>query len=189
MAFASVSDASYKASLSRAENHAEWLKSRLIKALPGVTPDTKRVISYDANFVREDHREFLEYIETHPTLAVIFNLYHSGTANAENPHMSIAKLVRKLRIEKKIVSFAVTENNAPVNLTAYQSSNQLRLAGTVPLYDMPRIVALTKLQYLVKPSLPRAKLIQEMLTPMVDEIDKNLIRANDIRNLLKLYKN
>ena len=188
MAYTSISDPNYKASLSRMENHAKWLRNRIIKTFPDVSADTKRVISYDANFVRDDHRALLEHIETHPTAAIIFNLYHSGTANAENPHMSLAKLVRKLRVEKKIVSFAVTENNTPVDLTRYKSSSQLRLAGTVPLYDMPRIVAIAKLECLVGAKMPAVQLIQEMLKPRVDEIDKNLIRSDDIRKLLKLYK-
>jgi hypothetical protein len=64
----------------------------------------------------------------------------------------------------------------------------MRLAGVVPLYDMPKATALTKLQYLVKSTTSPGQLIQEMLTPRVDEIDKNMIRPEDIRQLLKLYK-
>ncbi|HEX3081642.1 MAG TPA: asparaginase domain-containing protein [Candidatus Saccharimonadia bacterium] len=188
MNYASMKDKAYQESMSRVKNHSDWLISKLERVFEGVTPDTARVKAYDVSIFREDHHEFLADIEAHPTRAVLLNLYHSGTANTENPRMSVAKLIKKLRTERKIVSFVVTENNSPVDLHAYETSVQMRLAGGVPLYDMPREVALAKLQYLVKSATTPVALIQEMLKARADEIDENLIISDDIRQLIKLYK-
>ena len=100
--------------------------------------------------------------------------------------MSVADLVRKLREERHIVFFGATENGEPVDLHSYETSVRLRKAGIVPLYDMAKDVALTKLRLLSGNSSVE-QLISEMLRNRVGEIDERKIIPEDIDQLVELY--
>ncbi|MES2970935.1 MAG: asparaginase domain-containing protein [Patescibacteria group bacterium] len=147
---------------------------------------TEDILEYAVNIVRTNHDEFLEYIASHDVRAVLLTLYHSGTANTENPSMSVSELVNRLRHEKGITFFAATENGEPVSLHAYETSIKLREAGVVPLYDMPRTVALAKLK-LIDGQVEGSQLIHEMLSDKVGEIDESRVIKADIDNLVGLY--
>ncbi len=148
--------------------------------------DEEGVMEYAVNVVRPNHDEFLEYIDSHDVRAVLLTLYHSGTANTENPSLSVSELVTRLRQEKGITFFGVAENGEPVNLRAYETSIKLREAGVVPLYDMPRAVAFAKLK-LVDGQAKGSQLIYEMLSDQAGEIDESRVIKADVDNLVSLY--
>lgn len=112
-------------------------------------------------------------------------LYHSGTANTEKLELSVSHLVNKLRVERDIIFFGVTENGEPVDLHSYETSVRLREAGVVPLYNMQVKVALAKLQLVA--SNTNTHIIDEMLDDKVGEIDESQIITEDIEKLKKLY--
>ncbi|MBP9669913.1 asparaginase [Candidatus Woesebacteria bacterium] len=142
------------------------------------------VIEYRVNRVVNNHDELLKQI-TPKTKSILFTLYHSGTANTENSRISVSRLTKKLRQDKGIISFGVTENGEPVDLHLYETSVKLREAGMVPLYNMLRPVAKEKLIRLSH--LPSPQIILQMLTKVGSEIDESQIEHADIRTLLKLY--
>lgn len=145
------------------------------------------IVSYEVNVVRQNHDALLEYVNSHSIRAVLLTLYHSGTANTENPQSSVASLVERLRLEKGIVFFGVTENGEPVNLRGYETSVKLREAGVVPLYDMPKAVAQTKLR-LIDGETTGAQLVTAMLTNKAGEITESTIVSDDIDQLIALYE-
>lgn len=149
------------------------------------TNSLTKIIRYRVNKVRTNHQEFLSKICS-DTKVVLLTLYHSGTANTENPKLSIADLIKKLRVEKGLVFFGVTENGEPVDLHSYETSVKLRLAGLVPLYDMLDDVAFAKLK-LIPNNLTKTQIVKEMLTNKVGEIDSSNIIDEDIKTLLRLY--
>lgn len=112
-------------------------------------------------------------------------LYHSGTANTDLPESSVAKLVKKLRQEKGIIFFAVSENGEPINLKSYETGIALLKAGVIPLYNISRIVAKRKLQLLHVSSAPN--LITEMLKNQVGELDESMVSPTEIKKLKLLY--
>lgn len=142
--------------------------------------------SYDVNVIRTDHQELLDYVDTHDVKAILLNLYHSGSANTITPGQSVVELVEKLRKEKGIVFFGVTETGEPTDLRKYETSVQLRKAGVVPLYHMLPGVAETKLQMLSdnEPSV----LVAKMLRNRAGEIDESQIHEDDVLDLLELYR-
>jgi L-asparaginase/Glu-tRNA(Gln) amidotransferase subunit D len=131
-------------------------------------PNDESVIDYPVNVIRPNHDELLQHLETNPAKAVLFTLYHSGTANTANPAMSVAELASKLH-ERGVTCFAVTENGEPVNFGAYETGIKLREAGIVPLGDMLHDVALAKLRLTAQSSEPE-QLKSEMLANRVGEI-------------------
>lgn len=175
---------------SDAQQKQQERNARLIAALEakfGEQSPAEGIIEYPVNSIRQNHDELIDYISAHSVRAVLLTLYHSGTANTENPQMSVSALVEKLRKDKGIVFFGATENGEPVNLRAYETSVKLRQAGVVPLYDMPKEVALAKLR-LIDASAGPAQLITDMLTQKVGEIDETMVIDEDIDALQKLYK-
>lgn len=183
--FISRDDPLYSQSRAQQEAAANRLIDQL-ETLYGEAPQKSDIISYNANTIRPNHQELLDYASEHPVRALLLTLYHSGTANTEDEQQSVANLVRYLRSEKGIVSFGVTENGEPVDLHAYETSIKLRQAGVVPLYDMPGQTAWAKLQ-LVDPGLKGPELIKEMLTPRAGELDASRIISSDVDELLNLY--
>lgn len=69
------------------------------------------------------------------TRACILILNHSSTAHTKTPDLSIATAVQRMRIERNIVTFAVTENGEPTRFGegSYVTSRDLRNAGVIPL--------------------------------------------------------
>ncbi|MFO0970862.1 MAG: asparaginase domain-containing protein [Candidatus Saccharimonadales bacterium] len=163
---------------------------KLIKDLREVVTDCKgqpqEVCVYGVNTIRSDHQELLDYVQAHDVQAVLLILYHSGTANTLTPSQSVAELVEKLRKEKGVVFFGVTETGEPTDLRKYETSVALREAGVVPLYDMLPAVAVEKLRLLSRD--PQNNLIFGMLQNRVGEIDETCIVGDDVRALGKLYE-
>ena len=143
------------------------------------------VVEYPVNVVRNDHKDFLDYVKQRDVKAVLLVLYHSGTANTEKSELSVAELVKNLREQNSIVFFGVTENGEQVDLHSYETSVKLREAGVVPLYNMNKAIALAKLQMVADGS-PR-QIIDRMLTNIVREIDETRIISEDIEDLRRLY--
>lgn len=143
------------------------------------------VIEYPVNIVRSNHQDFIDYVKQNNVKAVLLVLYHSGTANTENPDLSVAELVKDLRETNGVVFFGVTENGEPVDLHSYETSVKLREAGVVPLYNMNKAVALAKLQMVADGS-PH-QIMDSMLTNNVGEIDETRINSEDIGKSKKLY--
>lgn len=140
------------------------------------------VKEYPVNVVCENHDDFLASLGPE-TRAVLLTLYHSGTANTENPISSVAQLVEELR-NRNIVTFGVTENGEPVDLHLYETSVKLRSAGVVPLYDMTQAVAAKKLSYCAQEA-PEA-MITLMLENLVGEREMPT-HSEDIQALIELY--
>jgi len=174
----------YKQALQTQYDHAQALNNRLLEHY-GQRPDARAVVRYDTNIIRENHLEFLQFIDSHEIKSVLLTLYHSGTANTETPGQSVSELVQHL-VSKGVVCFGVTENGEPVDLHSYETSVKLRQAGIVPLYDMPGSVALTKLQ-LLHTDLTAVQKIGEMLASKVGEINESLVNPEDIESLKALY--
>jgi len=183
--FVSLDSPIYANALRSQEDHVHDLVSRL-EQLYGRPQDEERAVIYNVNLVRANHQGLLKYLSGHEVKGIILNLYHSGTANVEKQGESVAELVEKLRTERGIVFFGVTENGEPVDLHAHETSIQLREAGVVPLYDMLRDVAFAKLR-LMDESASSAQLIEAMLHNDVGEIDEQSIVAKDIAALKRLY--
>jgi L-asparaginase/Glu-tRNA(Gln) amidotransferase subunit D len=152
--------------------------------------ESSAVIDYPVNVIRKDHEDFLKQI-TPETRAVLFTLYHSGTANADenNPDASVALLAKKLR-EKNIVPFAVSENGELVTLRAYETSTKLKEEGVVSLCDMQKEVALAKLRMAVQLAEIKtsSNLIDFMLTDVAHEINDGYVDVLDLEKLKKLYR-
>lgn len=154
----------------------------------GPTPPSNSrnsVILYEVNLPRENHTTLNRRISSQ-TRAVLFRLYHSGTANTHSSNVSVSNLVNRLRIDHNIVSFGVTENGEPTDLRLYETSVKLRQAGMVPLYNMPEKVAYEKLLRLT--SFPVPQLIIRMLTSICGEIDESQINRDDVLELINMYK-
>ena len=167
----------------RQNNEAQARLYHLGNVLPQISY-SHAVIEYQANRVVTNHDGLLENV-TSDTRAILFTLYHSGTANTQNPEISISGVVKKLRQENGILSFGVTENGEPLDLHQYETSVQLREAGMIPLYNMLAPVAKEKIIRLS--DLPSAQMIMKMLTNLSGEIDESQIHPADVATLLKLY--
>ena len=185
MNYASIHDSALVEATHRQQSLARQLIARLEQASNAQTAPNSTV-EYAANIVRANHQELLDYIDHHDTRAVLLTLYHSGTANTGAGEMSVAELVRKLREEKGIVCFGVTENGEPVDLHSYETSVKLREAGVVPLYDMLQAVAAAKLT-LLPPDMSPPQIIAAMLNNQIGEITEGEIDPNDIAQLKNLY--
>jgi L-asparaginase/Glu-tRNA(Gln) amidotransferase subunit D len=160
-----------------------------IEALKSVMPqeqETEAVLDYSVSVFRRNHQELLDKLKSNPVKAILLTLYHSGTANANNSEASVSELVKKLR-EQGIVVFGATENGEPVDLHSYETSVKLREAGVVPLYDMQKDVASTKLR-LMKRGLSSQELIKSMLHNVAGEIDEDRIIEEDFQKLIELYQ-
>jgi L-asparaginase/Glu-tRNA(Gln) amidotransferase subunit D len=166
MNYASRDDPVYQEAVRRQQESS----ARLIDALSEyyqTQPDMSRIADYPVNVVRPNHDELLAQVESGDIRAVLFTLYHSGTANAVRPETSVAELAKQLG-SRDIMSFAVTENGEAINFNAYETSVQLREAGIIPLGSMLHDVALAKLG-LLDLSLPPAQIREEMLNNRVGE--------------------
>jgi len=155
----------------------------------GKLPDDNFAAIYDVNVIADNHDNFMNHVMAHPNLkSVVLNLYHSGTANTiQGSPASVVELVQALHeVRPDMAFFGVTETGEPVDLHAYETSVKLRKAGVVPLYDMFKGVAITKLR-LIDPNLPPEERIKEMLRNHVGEIDESRINEVDIKDLLELY--
>lgn len=191
MNYASRDDEEYIKAVQAQNEHSQDLVAKLQKVMGKNLEDvqnTDDVIEYAVNVVRLNHQELLDYLDTHKVRAILITLYHSGTANTEKPELSVSELVKKLRTERGIIFLGVTENGEPVDLHSYETSVRLREAGVVPLYDMPKDVALTKLR-LLSGNLSVQQLIREMLKNRVGEIDERKTIPEDIDQLVELYSN
>ncbi len=133
-----------------------------------IQPNDGSVVDYPVNVIRPNHEELLQHLLTTPAKAVLFTLYHSGTANTANPDMSVAELADKLQA-KGITCFAVTENGEAINFGAYETGIKLREAGIVSLEAMLHDVALQKIRYIAQ-SLEPEHLKKEMLSNRVGEL-------------------
>jgi L-asparaginase/Glu-tRNA(Gln) amidotransferase subunit D len=147
-----------------------------------------KTMEYFVNIVRPNHQNFLADINNINPKAVLLTLYHSGTANTEKPELSVAELVSRLREEKGIIFFGVTENGEPVDLHSYETSVKLREAGVVPLYNMEGLIAKEKLSLLPLNKMDNGQIIDAMLTDLIGEIDSNRIISEDIQKLKLLYE-
>jgi len=186
--FISSEDPFYKEVLATQQNRSKELVSHL-ESVYKRPQNEAQAMRYDVNVIRPNHQELLDRLdamdEHDMPKAIVLTLYHSGTANTEKPEQSVAVLAESLR-QRGIVVFGATENGQPTNLRLYETSVKLREAGVIPLYDMPREVALAKLR-LVDPSLNPAQLIEEMLSSRAGEIDESQIIDADINVLKKSY--
>lgn len=174
----------YKRAMAKAKQRARMLISNLKRENTNL-PHKRGIIDYPVNLIRRDHSTIRRHVQQRHVDAMLLTLYHSGTANTEEPTASVARLVQEMRAMHGILVFAVTENGEPFDLHAYGTSTDLREAGVVPLYDMLHDVALAKLRLL--PDMPKPALINAMLANQVGEIDKRRILPEDIQQLKKLY--
>lgn len=148
------------------------------------------VFEYRVDFDRPNHADTvaLNWEWAFPDLkAILLILYHSGTANTNDPNSTVTSVIEGLRETKGIASFAVTENYEPVDLHAYETSVALRNAGVVPLYDIPYHAALIKLKWAKEQTDDPAEIIDIMLTNMVGELDERRVHQEDIDELKRQY--
>lgn len=185
MNYVSMEDPEYIEAVKAQEAESNDLIVRLQRTL-GPIEEEGAVVEYPVNVIRANHEAFIDQLNTSDIRSVLLILYHSGTANTEKPELSVSDLVRRLREDRGIVFFGVTENGEPVDLHSYETSVRLREAGVVPLYDMPKDVALAKLRLLYS-NLPVPQLIREMLRNRVGEIDERKTIPEDIDQLVELY--
>lgn len=185
MNYVDVRDNRFHNLLHQQNQKVKFLLGELEQYLP-INRYPHSVIQYHANRIVNDHSELISQI-TEKTQAVLFTLYHSGTANTQNPQISLPKLTEKLRRENGILSFAVSENGESIDLHLYETSIQLREAGMIPLYNMLGPVAKEKLIRLSNLSSPQ--IILQMLTNLCGEIDESKIYHDDIANLIQHYNN
>lgn len=189
MNYVSRDDEEYIKTVQAQNEHSRDLVTKLQKVMGRDLEDaqkTDEVIEYAVNIVRPNHQELLDYLDTHKVRAILLTLYHSGTANTEKPELSVSDLVRRLREERGILFFGVTENCEPVDLHSYETSVRLREAGVVPLYDMPRAVALSKLELVTSGGVVD-QILYGMLKNRVGELDESKIIPEDIEQLITLY--
>lgn len=106
-------------------------KKKFIKEnyFPNYEPN---ILEYPVNKTRVNHNKLLTKIETNKTDAILFILYHSSTANVLDKNSSIANLIRKLN-KIKILTFGITENGDPTNLSKYPSSIEIKKAGLIAI--------------------------------------------------------
>lgn len=175
----------HKRAMTKASQRARMLITNLKRENTNL-PHKRNVVDYAVNLIRNNHDAIRRDIQLKHADAMLLTLYHSGTANTENPTASVARLVEETRTRYGIVVFAVTENGEPFDLHAYGTSTDLREAGVVPLYDMLHCVALAKLRLL--PDMSKSALIDAMLTNQVGEIDERRILPEDIQKLKMLYR-
>lgn len=168
MNYASRTDPAYQEAHRQQQERASQLVSRLEESYDRPQEITD-IVDYPVNVVRSNHQELLGHVATHDIRAVLLTLYHSGTANTETPELSVAELAKKLRSERGITCFAVTENGEQVNFGGYETSLLLQEAGILPLGSMLHDVALAKLR-LIGSALEAEQLEQEMLTNKVGEL-------------------
>lgn len=182
--FISRSDDAFRSALETQKVRSASHTSNL-EQIYGKPQDEALAIDYDVNVIRQNHQELLDYVDSHDVKAIVLTLYHSGTANTEDEGSSVVALVETLR-ERGIVVFGATENGEPADLHAYETSVKLREAGVVPLYDMPKDVALAKLRLLGAADDPK-ELIEEMLRSKTGEIDESRVIKEDVDALISLY--
>lgn len=147
-------------------------QKQALSAYYAVLP-TKAATTYFVNQIRPSHTRFLTKINNRPNIkAVVFVLYHSGTASSIDPRSSVAALVKQL-IKRGITCFGATENGEPTDLNAYTSSVKLRQAGMIPLYDLIYPVAKHKINLIFakNPNLSQDLLVKEVLTPRAGELN------------------
>ena len=129
----------------------------------------RSVATYPVNVIRENHKFVRGYVNSNSIRAVLFTLYHSSTANTiDDDNVSVAKLVSDFE-DDGVLTFAVTENGEPVNLTptAYETSVKLGKAGLRGL-NMTRNVALAKLWMTACGS--NNQIVERMQTDFVGEM-------------------
>ena len=182
--FTSVYDPEYATAQER-QKAVDTAQITALHEKMGSRPASGEAMLYDVNVIRPNHQALLDYVATHNVKAILLNLYHSGSANVVTPGQSIVELVQRLREEKGIVFFGVTENGEPTDLHAYETSVKLREAGVVPLYNMSRAVAEAKLK-LVADEDPDMMVVG-MLKDRVGEIDEVQIIEDDAVALIELY--
>lgn len=173
----------YKQSLKQFTKKVININNSLDKVITGkIEPFS--VFEYDVNIIRANHNKFINIINKLKPKAIVFKLYHSGTANTTDSKASVAKLVNKLT-KRNIICFGATETGEPTDLHLYESSVELLKSGMIPLYNMLHSVAVHKLQLLrVKENnLTRSEVIDKMMKNLVGEIDENQIRKDDIKRL------
>lgn len=185
MNYVSKEDKDYVDRLAKLQAQDEETITHL-EATIGQPSTPENVLEYPVDIVRANHDELLDQIRDGNIKAVLLKLYHSGTANTENPTLSVSDLVKRVREQHKVLFFGVTENGEAVDLHSYETSVKLREAGVVPLYDMRERVAIAKLGLLVGNN-SGAELIDAMLKNMVGEIDEGKIIEGDIVQLKRLY--
>lgn len=152
---------------------------RVLRARLGVQPDTSRVVGYEVNRIRKDHASFLRMVEKQKPSVVIFQLYHSGTANTTDKKGSILPVVAQL-VSAGVVCFGVTETGEPTMLLEYESGKAMRKAGLIPLCSMTYDSALYKAALAVSYSQgDKAVLIDTMLTSYAGEIDESVYTPAD----------
>lgn len=145
------------------------------------------VMEYDVNLIRIGHKKFLDMVFKLKPKAIVFKLYHSGTANTTDSKSSVSKLVERLT-KSGIVCFGATETGESTDLHLYESSIELLKSGMVPLYDMLQPVAVHKLQLMriKENNLSRKEIIEKMMQNLAGEIDEKQIRKDDIKRLQQM---
>lgn len=167
----------YLRSLRDAQKTVLKLNSSISEKL-GSLKNHSRVVEYEVNQIRENHSKFRKVINSGRVKAVLFKLYHSGTANTADSKASVSKLVRELT-DRGIVCFGATENHEPTALNVYETSVSLKEAGLIPLFDMVYPVALHKLNtyYSLSEDYSREDIVKLMLTDVVGEISKDVPKS------------
>ncbi|MFA7301230.1 MAG: asparaginase domain-containing protein [Candidatus Shapirobacteria bacterium] len=171
MHYASIKSRQYKKSVREYKKKVLNLNNQLA-SYTQVKPDNTGIMKYEVNVIRQNNKIFFDEVLLHKPRAIVFKLYHSGTANTTDKKSSIATVVSKLS-KKGIVCFGATENGEPTDLHLYESSVELFKSGMVPLHNMYFEVALFKLSLLniVKNKLSNSEIAKQMLTNYVGEID------------------
>lgn len=153
----------------------------------GETGREKHALLYAVNRIDLlDFSTLYTAVEHAGVKAIIFILYHSGTANTVSATASVAALVEELRL-MGVTCFGAAENGEPVTLNAYETSAALRRAGMVPLYDMDYQVAFAKARYMMQIGVHPADYIAAMYTPCCGEIDLQRINIEHKEELIQLY--
>ncbi len=126
------------------------------------------VLEYEVNVIRNDHKNLFDLVFKLKPKAIVFRLYHSGTANTTDSKSSVSKLVKSLT-KMGIVCFGATETGESTDLHLYESSVELLKSGMVPLYNMQLPVSIHKLQLIriKENNLSRKEIIDKMLTNLV----------------------
>ena len=151
--------------------------SKLAFSLGIHTSAPHKVMHYPVNVIRPNHEKFLKAVKLHCPNTVIFEGYHSSTANTlENrPEMSVAKLGADLATDGVAVFF-VTETGEPVILTAeaYETSCKIGKAGVKGLGNTSKNVAYAKAMLCAKGN--KTDIESTMTTNIAGELDENTLK-------------
>ncbi len=125
--------------------------------------------------IRPDCLEDLECLVERPgQKAILLELYDSGTAPTSGAgKFSILPAIEKAK-EAGILFFATSRSASRNKMSVYESSNELRGAGVIPLFDMTTTAAWVKLRWVLSQTENPAEIRKSMVTDRAGELSQTI---------------